>query len=297
MKHLAFLLLLIVAGRTGSSQQLNTSSFSELAPVLHNPATTGSSRHAFLGSSFKTQWSSMPGKPQTALLYGQAFLPAARLGLGGYLYHDVTGPTARTGLQMAYAYHIPFKEGQSLSFGLEARLQQLSFDREKLQAELGGADPVAMGLRNRLKADGGFGIAYTSPTLQVGASVSQLVQTKYQLYEMIGNTTEQSKLYRHWYLHGAYTFLSDDETKIIPNLLLIYLPNAPLEMQSSVKVEHNHLFFYSLGWRRNQGWMLSAGVKPTEKLTIGYAFDLYASPVSLYESGSSGHELLLQYQF
>lgn len=294
IEHL--LLLLLLTGSHAFSQQLNTTSFYELAPVLHNPATAGSRQHAFVGGSFKTQWSSMPGSPKTGLLYGQAFLPGARLGLGGYLYHDVTGPTARTGLQMAYAYHIPVKEKSSVSFGLEARLQQLSFDREKLQQELGSLDPVLAGSNNSIKADAGFGVAYSTPRLQVGASVSQLVQTKYKLYELAGTTAAQSKLYRHYYLHGVYTFTADEATKISPNFLLIYLPNAPVEVQGGIRMLHNDLLWYGLSWRARQGWMIAAGFT-FEKFTVGYSFDIFNAPLNVYQKGSSGHELLLQYNF
>lgn len=279
------------------AQQLNTSSFYELAPVLHNPATVGSQQQAFVGGSFKTQWSGMPGSPKTGLLYGQTFLPNARLGLGGYIYHDVTGPTARTGIQMAYAYHIPVKEKSTVSFGLEARLQQLSFDRQKLQQELGGLDPVVTGSHNRIKPDAGVGIAYASPRFQAGVAVSQLVQSKYNLYELIGTQAEQSKLYRHYYLHGNYTFITDELTKIIPNLLVIYLPNAPVEVQGGARIMHNDLLWYGLSWRARQGWMIAAGVKLKEKFTVGYSFDIFKAPLTVYQKGSSGHELMLQYNF
>lgn len=263
---------------------------------MHNPATAGTRQQAFVGASFKTQWSSIPGSPKTGLVFGQTRFTNAKIGLGGYLYRDVTGPTSRTGLQMAYAYHVPVTENGTLSFGFEARLQQLQFDRAKLQAELGGLDPVATGASNRLKADAGFGMAYTTNNFQVGASVSQLVQSAYHLYETAGNMAEQSKLYRHYYLHGFYNWQVDESTKIIPNALLIYLPNAPLEVQSAARVEHNRLFWYGLGWRQRQGWMISAGVNVKEQLTIGYSYAIYSSPLSVYEKGSAGHELLLRYE-
>lgn len=296
MKYLLFFLFLSAAFAAGA-QQLNTTSFYELFPVLHNPATTGSRQHAILGASFKKQWNNMPGSPQTGVVYGQAFLPSAKIGLGGYLYHDVTGPTSRTGLQMAYAYHLPVSEERRLSFGFEARLQQLGFDRARLQAELGGLDPVALNINNRLKGDAGFGAAYTSPTLQVGASVSQLVQSKYQLYEMYGTASAQSRLHRHFYLHGAYTWRPDEVTQFIPHALFTYLPNAPVEVQTGVRVAHNDLLWYGLGWRAKQGWMISAGMKLKQKFSIGYSFDIYRSPLSIYEKGSAGHELLLHYEW
>lgn len=296
MKNIFFFLALI-ASLAANAQQLNTTSFYELYPVLHNPAATGSRQQAFVGASFKKQWNGMPGSPQTGVVYGQTFLAPARLGLGGYLYHDVTGPTSRTGLQMSYAYHVPAGEERSLSFGLEARLQQIGFDRAKLQDALGGLDPVALNLSNRLKGDVGFGLAYTSPSLQVGASVSQLLKSRYQLYETYGLPAAQSRLHRHFYLHGAYTWQADEDTKIVPNALVTYLPNAPLEMQTGVRVAHNDLLWYGLSWRARQGWMISAGMKLKKKFSLGYSFDIYQSPLSIYEGGSAGHELLLHYQW
>jgi type IX secretion system PorP/SprF family membrane protein len=296
MKRSAIVFLLSAFSIAGATQQLNSTSFYELYSVLHNPATAGSKEHAVIGSSYKRQWSGMPGSPQTSLLYGQAYLPKAKIGLGGYLYDDRTGPTSRTGLQLAYAYHIRVKEKSFFSLGIESRLQQLRFDKEKLQAELTLIDPVAVNLGNRMKADAGFGIAYTSPTIKVGAAVSQLIQTKYKLYEQVGTFAEQSRLYRHYYLHASYVSETDESTKIIPNLLLIYLPNAPMEVQSGVRIDNN-LVWFGLSWRARQSWMVAAGVKVKEKLSLGFSFDLYSTPLSIFEKGSTGHELLLQYEF
>lgn len=297
MKYTSLFFLLLATCFCGDAQQLQTSSFYELYSVLHNPGTAGSKRKPVIGGSFRTQWRNMPDGPRTGLVYGQAYLAKAKIGLGGYLYNDVTGPTSRTGLQMAYAYYIPVNEEQRISFGFEARLQELRFDRVKLQTQLGSLDPVFLNLSNRLKADAGFGLSYTTPVLQVGASVSQLVQTKYDLYERTGTPAEQSKFYRHYYLHGNYTFKTDEEMKIIPTALFIYLPNAPLEMQTGVRIDYNNILWYGLSWRARQGWMLSAGVNVNERFTIGYSFDLYTSPLSIFESGSTGHEVLLQYSF
>jgi type IX secretion system PorP/SprF family membrane protein len=294
MKYLLFGFLLLT-GSAVCGQQLNTSSFYDLHPVLHNPATAGSRKTAMVGASFKKQWSSMPGSPQSGVVYGQTFLPTARIGVGGYLYHDVTGPTSRTGLQMAWAYHVPLSDDQRLSFGFEARLQQLGFDRAKLQAQLGAIDPVLLNMGNRLKADAGFGVAYTSSTLQLGASVSQLVQSKYKLYEVYGTSAAQSRLYRHWYFHGAYSWKVDEATLFIPHALFIYLPNAPAEVQTGVRIAHSDLLWYGLSWRFRQGWIINAGMNLNKKFKIGYSFDLYQSPMSIYEKGSTGHELLLQY--
>jgi type IX secretion system PorP/SprF family membrane protein len=264
---------------------------------MHNPATAGIQHYGSIGGSFRTQWSGISGGPQTGLLFGSTYLQKSNIGLGGYIYNDVTGPTSRTGLQMAYAYHIALKNDASFSLGLEARVQQFAFDKAKLQNSLGANDPVIQGDEKHIKGDAGFGIAYTDKKFQIGASVSQLIQSKLNMYEGTGNPTEEAKLYRHFYLHSYYSWNVDNVTKIVPNVLFIYLPNAPLEFQGGARVEHNNLLWWGLTWRAKQAWMISAGLKIKQKFNIGYSFDIYTTPLSVYDKGSNGHEIVLRYDF
>jgi type IX secretion system PorP/SprF family membrane protein len=296
MKSAYILIILTFFSAVLYAQQLTASSFYEMYAVLHNPATAGTSKNNFVGTSFRTQWSGVPGAPRTALLYGSANLQNDKIGLGGYLYNDVTGPTKRTGLQLAYAYHIKINNDALFSVGLEGRMQQFSIDKQKLENSI-GPDPVIAGKNNSVKGDAGFGIAYTSKKFQIGTSVSQLMQTKMELYEGTGNEKEQSKLYRHYYLHGNYNLHIDEVIRMVPNLLVVYLPNSPTEIQYGVTVEHNDLLWYGLSWRAKQAWMISAGVKLNHTINFGYSFDIYTTPLSLYHKGSNGHELMLRYIF
>ncbi len=277
-------------------QQLMTSSLYDQHGNLHNPATAGSAKHAMIGASYRKTWDGISGAPQTTLIFGSTYLKNAKIGIGGYLYNDVTGPTRRTGGQMAYSYHIQMANDATFSLGLEARLQQFSLDKAKLSATLGN-DPVLASSESRFKADAGFGIAYNGKKLQVGASVSQLIQSKLDFYSGNLNPTEEGRLYRHYYLHGSYKWDVDGSTRIIPNLLFIYLPNAPLEVQGGARVEHNDVFWWGLGLRARQSWMISAGVKIQKKFTIGYCFDIFNTPLSVYDRGANGHEILLRYDF
>lgn len=296
MNRFIFLLLLVISAAGVSAQQLMTASLYDQHGNLHNPATAGAKKYGSLGASYRAMWDGIDGGPQTTLLFGSGYLNNAKVGIGGYIYNDVTGPTRRTGLQTAYAYHIPMKNDATFSIGLEARFQQFSIDKAKLQESLGN-DPVMGTAENRIKGDAGIGVAYTGKKLQMGASVSQLIQSKLNVYS--GNLTrsEEARLYRHYYLHGSYSWDVDGTTRIIPNFLLIYLPNAPTEFQGGARVEHNDVFWWGLALRARQSWMLSAGVKIQKKFTIGYCFDIYSSPLSVYDNGANAHEVLLRYDF
>jgi len=229
MKRFQFFVLTLLIAVGAGAQQLATSSLYEMYGVLHNPSTAGSQKYATLGGSFKTQWSDIPGAPKTGLLFGSTYMPKHNLGVGGYIYNDQTGPLTYNGLAGHVAYHIPMKNNTALfSLGLEARVLQYRFDQTKLKTDL-GADPVIMGDPERIKGDAGFGISYTDKKFQVGLSASQLIQSKLNLYEGTGSPTTEGTLARHFYAHGYYNWDVDKVTRIIPHMLVIYLPNAPTD--------------------------------------------------------------------
>jgi type IX secretion system PorP/SprF family membrane protein len=154
-----------------------------------------------------------------------------------------------------------------------------------------------MGDDNKYKFDAGFGAAYVSDNLTFGVSVAQLIQSKLDFYSGNLSRTTEGSLYRHYYAHGLYNWNVDKSTVITPNFLMIYLPNAPLEFQGGFRVEHGHLFWWGVSLRAKQSFMLSTGVRISKKFNVGYSFDMYKTPMSVYNNGASAHEVLLRYDF
>lgn len=278
---------------TAQSQQLNTSSLYEMQSLLHNAGTAGLFQDNLIGASYRSQWSGISGSPRTALVFGSYNLKKENAGLSGYLFTDKTGPTSRTGLSASFAKHLKMKDGSIWSVGIEARALQFAIDRAKLSATL-GADPALGNADNRFKFDAGLGVAYQKNGLRLGASVSQLVQSKLGFYNGTTTLSEEARLYRHYYFHGSYSWNVDESTEITPNFLVIYLPNAPTEIQGGVKVEHRDLFWWGLSFRSKQSVILSAGVNIQQRLNLGYSFDIYRTPLSLFDAGANAHELMLR---
>ena len=288
-----FLILVIASCGNLKAQQLQTSSLYDLQGAFHNPSMAGANG-SLVGMSYRTQWSNVSGSPKTATVFGAIDMPNHNIGIGGYIYNDKTGPTSRTGIELAFAKHIPLSNGGRFSLGLEARGLQFAIDRGKLSATL-GADPAITGADTKFKFDAGFGISYTGKKLQAGASVSQLIQSKLDFYTGNLSRTEEGRLYRHYYFHGNYKFDIDGATTITPNALVIYMPNAPTEYQFGARVEHNEIFWWGAGYRVKQSWMLSAGINVNKKFSIGYSFDIYSSPVSVFDAGANAHELVIRF--
>lgn len=281
---------------TGNAQQLQTSSLNDIQGVLQNPSMAGVAQNNFIGASYRTQWSGIAGSPQTATVFGSFDMPKQKAGIGGYIYNDKTGPTSRTGVELSLAKHIVTDNGNIFSLGIENRFQQYALDKTKLTAALGN-DPAIAGGDTRFKYDAGFGIAYITKTIQLGASVSQLVQSKLNFYSGNLSTTEAARLYRHYYFHGAYKWNVDGVTTITPNFIVTYLPNAPTDFQISARVEHRELFWWGLGYRSKQSFMASAGVNINKKFSLGYAYDDYLTPISHFDGASNGHEFILRFNF
>ncbi len=283
-----------IAIATTDAQQLQTSSLNDMQGVLQNPAMAGVQQTNFVGATYRTQWSGIAGSPKTATVFGSFDMPKQKIGIGGYLYSDKTGPTSRTGLELSLAKHIVSDNGNIFSIGIESRFQQYALDKSKLTATL-GADPAIGGSDNRFKYDAGFGVSYITKKLKLGASVSQLVQSKLNFYSGNLSTTEAARLYRHYYFHGAYTWDVDGVTSITPNFLVTYLPNAPADFQIGARFEHRSIFWWGLGYRSKQSYMISAGVHINKKFTLGYAYDDYITPISNFDGGSNGHEVVLRF--
>ncbi len=294
MKKIIFILTVAVA-INANAQQLQTSSFYDQQGMLHNAGMAGVNSKNFVGVTHKTQWSGIDGNPTTTTLFGSFKLPNQKMGVSGYLYNDATGPTSRTGLQLSIAKHIALSNGGMLSVGIENRVQQYSINQSKLPSLIG--DPALAGKLNSFKYDAGAGISYSTQKFQLGAGVSQLVQSKLNTYNGNLSPNQEGRLYRHFYVHSLYNWSTDESTVITPNVLMIYLPNAPLEMQANVRVEHNKTFWYGVGAKWRQGFMLSGGLRVNKSLLVGYAFDIYRTPLSLFDKGSNGHEFILRYEF
>ena len=294
MKRYILSVIILGAAFSVKAQQLQTSSMYDMQGVIHNPSTAGASSKSFVGANYRSQWSGLSGSPKTATVFGSFDLPEQKIGLGGYIYNDKTGPTSRTGIALQFAKHIPMANGAKFSVGIEARGLQYAIDRAKLSTTL-GSDPALGTADNRFKFDAGFGISYTGKKLQIGASVAQLVQSKLGFNSAVLGNGEEARLYRHYYFHGSYKWQTDPNTSITPSFLFIYLPNAPLEFQGGFRVEHNELFFWGLSLRAKQSFILSAGVNLNKKFTIGYSYDIYKTPISVFDNGANAHEMLLRY--
>ena len=296
MNKIILCLVLITTFKFGSAQQLHfTTQYLQHNSML-NPAAAGMAKQDMIGVSYRNQWSSFPGNPKTYMVYTDVELQKLNAGIGAYLYRDETGPTSRTGVQLAYAYHIKSRnEKDKFSIGLELRGLQYAINRSKISADIQN-DPALAGAQNKTGLDAGAGFYYTNDKLSLGAAVSQLIQSKLQLADVPGATLT-GKLYRHYNATASYKIQTGEDIFIIPNAIVRVIENSPTEFEAGVLANYKDQFWWGVGYRLRQSLILQAGLKIKEKVSLGYSYDFYVNPTDVFNAGSGGHEIGLRFLF
>ncbi|MEO7444536.1 MAG: type IX secretion system membrane protein PorP/SprF [Ferruginibacter sp.] len=297
MKKLYLLFLpLFVVCTSASSQQLHFTSQYLQHNSMYNPAAAGIANKNMLGISYRSMWSSFPGNPRTFMVYGDAALTKMNAGLGAYAYRDETGPTSRTGLQLAYSYHITSADQKNtLGLGLELRALQFAIDKTKLNEALAN-DPVLAGSSNKTAVDAGAGVYFTNHKLSIGAAVSQLIQSKLELANVPGSK-EGGKLYRHYNAMANYKIQTGDDIYLIPNAMVRFIEHSPSEFNLGMQVNYQEKIWWGLNWQVHQYWSIQAGFKILQKVGLTYSYDYYNTPISVFTNGSGAHEIGLRFDF
>ena len=296
MKKIKLSLLFIVISFACFGQQLHFMSQYLQHNSMLNPAAAGMSKSNFIGLSHRNQWSSFPGNPKTTMVYGDVLLEKYKAGVAGYVYRDETGPTSRTGLQMAYSYHIVSRDEKSrFGIGLELRGLQYAIDKTKLIDALGD-DPALGGAASKFGIDAGAGIYYTNDKFSGGVAVSQLIQSKLQLAD-VPNSKTNGRLYRHYNFIANYKIQTGDDIYLIPNALFRAIQNAPTEFELGMKIDYQDKIWAAVNYKFKQSYSVQAGFKIAEKVSFGYSYDAYNAPISRFDGGSGGHEIGIRYDF
>jgi len=296
MRKFPLFLVTFLGFYSARSQQLHFTSQYLQHNAMYNPAAAGIANKNMVGISYRSQWSSFPGNPKTFMIYSDFALNKLNAGLGAYAYRDETGPTSRTGVQLAYSYHIKSRnEKNKFGLGLELRGLQYAIDKSKLNASLGN-DPLLGGSSNKFGIDAGAGAYFTNGKLSVGAAVSQLIQSKLELSN-IPNAKEGGKLYRHYNFTANYKWQTGDDIYLIPNAMVRVIEHAPSEYEFGMLANYQDKLWWGLGWRIDQFWTLQAGFRLFDKVALTYSYDYYKTPINVFTAGSGAHEVGLRFDF
>jgi type IX secretion system PorP/SprF family membrane protein len=288
MKNIFRIALLSLLTTPAFAQQLPFTSQYMFNDYLLNPAVGGSLDYMPIATSIRSQWAGLDGAPKTQTLSAHKKF-GERVGVGAYLFNDVTGPISEKGLQLSYAYHLPMPNEANLSFGLGAMLFLHSLDVNQLKFEEAEDQTTQTLEGNSFSPDANFGILYYTDKYKVGISVPQLFQNS--VYKDDENQNLNS-LVRHYFLHGEYMFNINDDFDVIPSALIKYVTGAPAQFDINVRGLYKKKYWLGFSYRDRESIVALIGMEYSS-FRLGYSYDITLTDIKTYSSGS--HEIHLSY--
>lgn len=278
MQKYILLILLLLSLSLGFAQQEPMYAQYKTNAFLLNPAVAGSADHHEFRLNYRTQWSRFPGAPTTLSASYHGAIDAKNA-LGAIFISDRTGPSQRTGIQLAYAFHVPMgiSEEYHLSLGLSGKTIRYDFNPNRVYFEDPSDAAIAEAVAGLSVADVAFGAYLYGENLYVGFSAPNLIQTDLSTMDD-GSRNLLAKLYRHYFAIAGYTFRYD-QFSIEPSIMVKKVQSAPYQIEGTVRFNFvDDRLFAGLSYRTD--WLMSfmCGVR-ARNLFFAYSAD-FMSPAT-----------------
>ncbi|MDP2238374.1 MAG: type IX secretion system membrane protein PorP/SprF [Bacteroidales bacterium] len=278
----------LLMGMTAYAQQDPLFSQYMFNKLLLNPGYAGSKEVLSIDALDRFQWVGIEGAPRTFTFGAHTALPNNKVGVGLYAYRDVLGPTINQGLMGSYAYRILFPNSK-LSFGLQFGFKSFVYDRSKVNT-LEPDFTFDQAYVQRYTPDANFGIYYYSNKFFIGLSSKQLFQNEYG-YVMVNGTSTYTRLMRHFYGMAGVAIPISEYVSLRPSFMAKFVKNAPLQLDANVSLVFNDQFWIGMSYRTEKAIIFLTEFRITEKLRVGYSFDMYLNELQPHNKGS--HEIRL----
>lgn len=299
-----------------SAQQVPMYSQYIMNGFLINPSFAGLDGYTTINLTVREQWVGLAGAPSTyaasfqTRILKNSFISKStavrkkltkptkggKVGLGGYVFNDNNGIMHRTGIQAAYAYHIPLgRTGgipNDLAFGLALTAYQYAINTEGLI--FNPDDPLLLTLaRRRFIPDFNFGASFTTSKYFVGFAMSNLLRGS--LFFADTSRTNITEL-GNYFLTGGIKFPLSRDWMIEPSAFIKAsdMLFKSIQMDLTARAYYKDDYWAGLSYRTNDALIMMVGLK-YDKFYFAYAFDFALTDIRKQSFGT--HELTLAVKF
>lgn len=284
---------------------------------LVNPSFAGRDGSTTINLTVREQWAGLQNAPSTYAASFQTRIlknsyiskstsvtrkrvrptKGGRVGLGGYLFNDNNGIMHRTGLQAAYAYHIPMGETDNipnvLSFGLAATAYQYSVNLDGLILK-DQNDPLLNSFDRRVFIpDFNFGASFTTTKYYAGFAMTNLLRGSI----LLADTSAKKRVeLGHYFLTGGMKFPVASDWILEPSAFIKSSDMffKTIQMDLTARVYYKNDYWAGLSWRTGDAIILLMGLK-YDRFFFAYAIDFTLTDIRKQSYGS--HELTLAVKF
>lgn len=301
---------MIISGRyifCGLFLYISTLSFSQefsiyqncyLTPFIINAGATGVEDYTVANLSVKRQWMGFDEAPVTYKISGNfRFVPydfydpkgflnngplkvTDRIGLGGALIRDITGPLSYTGALLSFAYHIPLQYGSVVSFGLSATGSYYSFNSSILRLDNPNDAYLMDHKRNIFKPNFGIGIYYHNDKYFGGISSNNFLPD-------IAEANDKIKSQPNFFVLGGYHIsLRDGFFLYEPSFMLKKIGDENISCDIYQKIYLKNFNWIAISVNTQKKVNFQFGFRFIKNLYIGYNYEYIFSEISKYNNGS-----------
>lgn len=286
--QLALLLVVFLSVKTQAQQDPHYTQYM-FNTMSVNPAYAGSKDHTVFNLLARKQWVNIDDAPQTQTFSYDTQVEHSGIGVGLNFINDKIGPAKEVYVDANVSYALQVNDYSFLALGLKLGTRVLNVDWSKGKYE--ESDVVFdENIVNKFMPTLGVGIYYYTDQYYVGASISNVLETKHYDADKRNVATEE----KHLFLIAGYVFDLNRDLKFKPTVLAKGTMNTPLSVDVSANFLYQEKFSGGVSYRWNDSVSAMLGFQVTENLNIGYAYDLTTSNFRNYNSGS--HELMLRYE-
>ncbi|MDW7691519.1 type IX secretion system membrane protein PorP/SprF [Flammeovirgaceae bacterium SG7u.111] len=284
---LSLLAFLTITNLAFGQQQLIYSQYMFNGLVI-NPAYAGTHEALSVTGTYRHQWAGFEGAPNSQTISAHSPIPRKRIALGMTIFNENVAFTKQLGMQLAYAYRIPLKDG-ILSLGIQGGFLDYREDHSQLNL-FNPNDPNFTGEDVKVFMPSfGTGLYYLSNKFFLGFSIPQLA---------IYNNNDEAvdiKQVRQYLLTAGYIMDINNDIKFQPSVLIRGREGEPMSFDINGTLIFNEVFRFGLSYRHNTSLNFLTQLQITNKLQMGYAYDLSTNNIGEVSSGS--HEIMLNYRF
>lgn len=282
-------------------------------PLLINPSVAGAEGTTDITLSARNQWvgwGETAPRTYTLSAHGRVFKRPAkisgrggkrryvaprsgRVGFGGFVFNDHYGAIDRTGVNMAYSYHISMRSSQ-LSFGLAGNIYQQMYNTAMIDFR----EPDDLENENLSRKvyspDASAGIHFVTSRFFVGFSALHLFEAPVKFGPGKYDSLKESEIKRHYYLHSGVKFeLPDRRYYLEPSVLVKSTELLNPQVDVNLRLRYENSYWGGLSVRTDKSIVAMFGVQKG-RLQIGYALDYSFNTIVRSTYGS--HEIVAAFK-
>lgn len=307
-RHLFLLLAawgILLIPATATAQQVEEFSLIRENAFVLNPALAGMNGWLHGTGTFRKQFTRIDQSPYTAMLAIDGKILGKNFGIGGYLIHDVTGPTGKSGATVSAAYNLQIYRGRSakysskrsdhiISFGLSLSVVQYRLRGDQLDVNDPGDPDLYTSKGYKIFPDASFGVYYRyKDMLYAGVSAPQIMGLNVN-YRGADGTAQVKKVQHLNILLGGKLTLARGNFWVEPVAAFRWVKGGPPQGDVGVRLTTYKVFFLGANYRSLNYMVFEGGFKVKELFNLSYAYDFNFSKYRA-DMGST-HEISLSFR-